>query len=182
MISQILVYSRKQIEICISTSSRPVEDRWALISIWSSKELVDVFLQDYLSKIGCLEALSIKFADLTLEELERIEHKKEFKIFDEDNAKEIIAFIDKINLLDIPVLIVHCAAGISRSSAVGLFACRYLKLNEQTFRDLHKHILPNLYVLNTLSEVSGMNKDYIASWQSKENTALRERMMKRIYS
>jgi predicted protein tyrosine phosphatase len=180
MFKNIKILSRKQVEEIISSQIMPTCLPWALISIWNSFELVHVFTREILKKIGCQEALSIRFGDLTLDELSRKkkEEKDKEKLFNESDAEQIILFIDEINKVDVPVLIIHCAAGISRSGAIGLFACRYLKLDEKTFLNSNKHILPNFYILEILNKVSGTNDDYVKFWKTEENLKKREAMFK----
>ena len=181
MIKNIKILSRKEVEYFIKSITMPVELPWAFISIWNSHELVHVFTRDILKKIGCNEALSIRLADLTKDEFFlhlSEDEKKNNKLFDETDAKQIISFVDKINSLDIPTLIIHCAAGISRSGAVGLFTCRYLKLNEDEFRKENENILPNFYILKTLNDVSGIDKDYVKFWETKENLLKYDAMLK----
>ena len=55
-------------------------------------------------------------------------------------AKQIINFIDKAQEDENDsVLVVHCQAGISRSGAVGTFACDYCGLDYNRFiKENHK--------------------------------------------
>lgn len=174
-IKKIIVLPRRIVESAIQTPQRLSENTWALISIWNSYELIHFMTRPILKQIGCQEALSVKFADLTLEERKQY---PDSKLFGENDARLIIDFIDSINKLDIPELIIHCAAGISRSGAVGLWACRYLELDEKQFRENNKRILPNTHVLDVLNEISGTNKKYMDFWASKEMKEKRELMFK----
>jgi predicted protein tyrosine phosphatase len=180
MINKILVQSRRQVETYLKVPTAPVNSNWALISIWNSNELITFLSRGILKKIGCSEVLSIRFADVTKKELDIIKDipdlKRDYKLFDEQNAHDIINFVDKINLLDIPYLVIHCAAGISRSGAVGLFVCRYLNLDEEEFRSLNSHILPNFYILDVLNKESKLNEQYMQFWETQENLEKRERM------
>jgi predicted protein tyrosine phosphatase len=178
MIKRITVLSRKQTEQIIISACAPTQNLWALISIWNTKELLDPFSREILSKINCKETLSIRFADLTPNELQRINDKENYLLFNEKHAETIIDFLEKINLLDIDELIIHCAAGISRSGAVGLFTCRYFKLDENKFREENKQILPNFHILEVLNSVSDIDKDYIKFWETKENQEKREKLFK----
>lgn len=174
-IQKITILPRREVERAIQTPYRLSESNWALISIWSASELIYFMTYPILKKIGCDHALSLRFADLTPKEYTMIE--SESKLFEKEDARLIIAFIDKIHKLDVPELIIHCAAGISRSGAVGLWACRYLKLNEREFRKQNEHILPNIHVLSILNEVSGINDEYMKFWVSKEMKEKRAHMV-----
>ncbi len=49
-------------------------------------------------------------------------------------------------------MIVHCAAGVSRSGAVGLFVRDYFSLDYSEFKRQNPHIVPNLWVSKVLRE------------------------------
>lgn len=187
MIKKISIQSRKQIENILKTCKKPIELPWALISIWNSHELLDFENIETLNNIGCRNFLSIRFADLTKKELEKLDidkkddKQKDYKLFDEIDAQKIIDFIVDINKKDIPVLIIHCAAGISRSGAIGLFICRYFDLDEEQFREENKYILPNFYILNVLNNVSKINDDYVKFWETQKNLAKRQIMFNLSY-
>lgn len=76
-------------------------------------------------------------------------NKKMTKAFTEKDAKKIIEFLNSNKNID--NLIIHCAAGISRSGAVGRFALEYLKGDQEFFYNNNKHILPNAKVLRILN-------------------------------
>jgi len=71
------------------------------------------------------------------------------RAFTEEDAKNIIKFLDSNR--HIKVLMIHCAAGISRSGAVGQFALDYLQGDKEFFAINNKHILPNAEVLRILN-------------------------------
>lgn len=76
---------------------------------------------------------------------------KEFtKAFTNEQAKSILEFL-KINK-NAETFLVHCAAGISRSGAVGQFILDYLKGDKDFFNIKNRHILPNGRVLRMLNE------------------------------
>lgn len=169
MISEVCVRSRSFIEKII-TDKVVFEQPWALISIYRNpgSKLITEERAEILKECGCEHYLNLCFMDITPEEYDRL-HKeypnKTLYLFNEGQAKEIIQFIDKINNLLIPRLFVHCTAGISRSAAVGLFAIRYLNLNEPDFWKTHSWIAPNYHILDTLLTTSNMKKDYEHFWQ-----------------
>lgn len=167
MIKRIHVVSRKQVEHWIDKLIHPFDKEWALISICGSYELLNFVSIRALQDIKCRHTISLKFHDLSEEQYKRIKKvdpKTKVKLFSKDNAQSILNFIDDVKQTDIENLVVHCAAGISRSGAVGLFLCRYLQLNEEKFREKNK-ICPNFYIVNKLNEVSGLNKDYVKWWE-----------------
>lgn len=183
MIKKIITKQRREVEHIIENSMTFTKSPWALISIWSSQELITPFNREILSKVGCTEILSVKFSDLTLDEYNKLSFQKKATsfLFKEEQAKSIIHFIDKINAMEIPELFIHCAAGISRSPAVGLWTCKYLNLDENVFREQNVGILPNFYVLNVLNEISGINKNYLSFWQTQSNQEKRDAMFKNIF-
>ena len=54
------------------------------------------------------------------------------------------------------ILVAHCAAGISRSGAIGTFACDYCGLDYNEFIGSNSNIMANPHVLRVLSNVAGM--------------------------
>lgn len=68
-----------------------------------------------------------------------------------EQANEIIKFLDNNKGKD---FLIHCQAGISRSGAVGRFACEYLEYNEESFNKNHPHINPNPLVTSLLRHVT----------------------------
>ena len=81
------------------------------------------------------------------------EYEKEFnaKAFTKEQARELIEFI--IKNADKPICIVHCAAGISRSGAVGRFINDFFGGDDEFFRKTNPHIHPNSLVTRLLKEV-----------------------------
>jgi predicted protein tyrosine phosphatase len=74
-----------------------------------------------------------------------------YKIFDDELAKELIEFILKNK--DRSNCIVHCTAGVARSGAVGKFINNMLGCeNKRQFKKSNPHISPNQLVLKLLKE------------------------------
>lgn len=71
-----------------------------------------------------------------------------------EQAEKIVEFLDGMDTRK--DLYVHCAAGISRSSAVGLFAADYLKVDILE----EPYFSPNVLVTSLLKRVAGYYKDY----------------------
>ena len=70
----------------------------------------------------------------------------------EQQGKQIIEFIKKIDPEKTEYLIMHCFAGISRSGAVGTFCAEYFKdyIDIQEFKITNFRIDPNPHVLRIL--------------------------------
>jgi|AntAceMinimDraft_10_1070366.scaffolds.fasta_scaffold103437_2 predicted protein tyrosine phosphatase len=84
-------------------------------------------------------------------------NKEETKAFTNEQANQIVNFLDS-NKGIINTLLVHCAAGISRSGAVGRFALDYLNGDREYFKLNNNHILPNGRVLRMLNEAWRIKK------------------------
>ncbi len=81
------------------------------------------------------------------------------RAFTEEDAKRVVKFLD--NNKNVKVLLVHCAAGISRSGAIGQFALDYLNGDKEYFKINNKHILPNAEVLRILNNYVRRNQSSI---------------------
>lgn len=101
--------------------------------------------------------LNLEFDDVSKEEAEGIvlfgENRNPIIVFDEEHAKKIFDFLEKNNKTE--QLLVHCAAGISRSGAVGTVASDYMDLLNDTksyegFNRLNRHIQPNAFILRVM--------------------------------
>jgi predicted protein tyrosine phosphatase len=132
---------------------------WHLISIYGddSKYLVPKTIKS-LEKYGLQEHLSLNFWDITNEHYGNL--KEQFpnvKLFNEQCAQKVIKFLDVLkNDSNDGILAVHCSAGISRSGAVGTFACDYLGLDYNIFLKDNPYIMANPYVLRILRNCSGL--------------------------
>jgi predicted protein tyrosine phosphatase len=112
---------------------------YAMISILGNPD-EQIKLEDDPKRIFYLR---MNFDDLD----EDIEPEK-YHLFNEDDAKEILAFAKKAKN-NIDALIVHCEAGISRSPAVGLALAQLLDTQNQD-RIKHRFPLYNKHVYNTI--------------------------------
>ena len=163
MIFKVLVFSRSQVETGIQLFNK---HNIGIISIHHpGKHLLDEsFLT--IKNIKHVPTISICVSDCSLKEYERCgdDVKNNLILFNDKLAKQIINFVntykDKID-----TLIVHCDAGESRSGAVGVWANRYLELDEKEFLENNKKIYPNSYIYNILYSVSGMKKSYYSFWE-----------------
>ena len=165
MVKRIVVLSRKEVEKALDNKvlNKDILGDWALISIYAQQELMRTFdRMDSFKNLKGKKFISLRFRDIETV-VKGIEAYSLNFLFNEEHAKRIINFIEEVKET-VETLVVQCAAGISRSGAVGLFACRYLKLDETEFRSLNK-ISPNMHVLRVLNEVSGVNKEYVEFWE-----------------
>jgi len=180
MIKWVSVQPRRVIEDILYTGKKPeyLKHPWALISICSypgRKLIKSEKEENSLRSSGCNNGLTAYFGDLVVKSYyamrDSYSEKQWHKIilFEEEMARGIINFINKINKMDIPVLVVHCHAGVSRSGAVGVFATRFLGLDEKLFREVHeKYISPNNHVYDTLCKVSHLKGKYDDFWKNPE--------------
>ena len=135
-------------------------EHWYLVSIYDCFDgplLTDESLK-ILKGQGMQKSLSVEFSDLTDKNYKKSHEKcPEVVLFGKSQAKKIVEFVDDLqNDKTEGVLVAHCHAGISRSGAVGAFACDYCRLNYGEFIKANRYIMANQYVLNILKRVSGM--------------------------
>jgi len=173
MIRDIIVVPRSVIKDAIEKQYFIIKRSWHLISICTQpqEELVKETEYQILKSLGCQDLLSLFFGDYTLNrwnviQKEIVSVSPGTKLFDENDAKKIIDFINKINNDIYGTLVIHCDAGISRSGAVGLFICRYLELDERKFRKMNSYIHPNQYILEVLNKVSNLKDKYEQLWNN----------------
>ena len=174
MVNTILIYPRQVVKdwLDLKPIVSPPDKPWALISI--NDTLEDPLINDKrfhnLPTVGCLKAYSVVFSDITAKEYERFDARtqSEVTLFTRKHAGEIIDFLKKLD--EAEVLVVHCAAGISRSGAVGAFASRFLGINHREFYSKNFRIHPNYHILSLLNEVSGMDSRYMTFWEDSFKT------------
>jgi len=181
MIEKIYIYPRQVVENILASDRATEKRTWALISIYGTPDrrlLNTPELHKKLQGKGCARVLELCFGDFSKETYDRLVASangrdrmlnsidKKFYLFNEDQAKKTVEFLDKIyDDPQIKRLVVHCQAGVSRSAAVGVFACRRFKMDENALRKEHPHAHPNAYVYDLLYRVSGMRDDYIRFWE-----------------
>lgn len=98
-----------------------------------------------------------------------------FMNFDHEIAKDIcdfalstyepLAHYEESNEL----LIVHCHAGISRSSAVGSALAYHFNLDAETFATMNPNIDPNKFILTMMLENLGHSMFGFNSWRNRRN-------------
>jgi predicted protein tyrosine phosphatase len=68
------------------------------------------------------------------------------QLFAEEHVTQLVAFAEWIGSSDIGVLIVHCDAGISRSSAIALAFARYLGVSDDEILNPARRHRPNPFI------------------------------------
>jgi len=95
--------------------------------------------------------LNLRFDDVE-EDLQVSPTNKEMtQAFTKYDAERIVKFLESNTRIN--TLVIHCAAGISRSGAVGQFALDYLNGDKENFKLNNSHISPNARVLQLLNRV-----------------------------
>lgn len=85
-----------------------------------------------------------------------------YKIFDDEQARKVIDFIiynDNQNTDVSKTYIVHCAAGISRSGAIGEFLSDIYEISWEEFKRMNPKVHPNSHIIKTLK------KNYAKNYQ-----------------
>lgn len=164
MVNKIIINSRKQMIDFLDKNSS-LQDT-AIISICSKEDdiVITESKKEALFKAGCSDILILIFEDWTEEDKNKL--SSDSILFDVKMACQTISFLDRIKKKEIKILYIHCDAGISRSGAVGIFACRYLGMNEKEFLE-YNFISPNTLVYDTLFKISGLRDDYEKFWEKK---------------
>ena len=142
-----------------------VDQPWNLISIYGDdgKYLVPS-VKKTLREMRCRHFLSLNFWDITDSQYNRVKKKHSGAIlFNKDQAQQVVDFIDVIQSEEEEsALVAHCSAGISRSGAVGVFACDYCKLDYNKFMKDNPYLMANQHVLRLLRETAGMTPSFVA--------------------
>ena len=135
--------------------NRKTIDNFAIISIQEVETDGNGFTFDVSG--NCKGVLNLRFSDVNSDMFANDEAKKyldkqislgNVKLFDEEDAKKIKGFVDNMNKRgDVQTLLIHCAAGVSRSPAVAAAICQYLFGNDGNF---FKEQLPNKYIYENL--------------------------------
>jgi predicted protein tyrosine phosphatase len=174
MIKSIHIFPRYEMRSLIESNRKLKTDLpWHLISIYGEpidKCIANEADHKTLQEKGCVDVLELDFSDVTDEQYHAIiqrypEMRSKIKLFSTNQAKEIVFFLRNINEKNDSTLIAQCNAGISRSGAVGIFACKFLGLDEKIFRMNNPFINPNAYVYDLLCKISGMRDDHIKFWE-----------------
>lgn len=138
---EILVLSQREFEEImikngINNNTVELHEDTFFISIHESKAKETYFDNKENVKVMRFDDCTFDFADMVS--------------FTKKQALELLDFIDEN--INKKTCIIHCAAGISRSGAVGTFICDYTESDYKEFSKLNPHILPNILVLNRLKK------------------------------
>jgi len=187
MIKEVKIYNRFNMENFARFGGMHfpyVERPWYLVSIHTDED--DPFLTEKNTKLindfGCLGSISLRFWDITDDQAISISEGtserskklcKEMKLFNKEQAKEVVGFLSAINQGDEEdgVLVAHCDAGISRSGAIGTFAVDFLRLDYQEFINSNPYIRPNYYVLRILRQLSDMTPKFTEECQRRDSAS-----------
>ena len=148
-------------------------DKWVLISISGHDEdLISNEQFKVLQGKGCLDILLLKFDDINgrifkiiLEKYEKRGYdikKENFVYFSDNDAEAIIEFADRHK--NIETMIIHCAAGISRSGATGCFLAEKYGISAKNIFDAHPYLEPNEEIVNRLFSVAGRDYQNFLEW------------------
>jgi predicted protein tyrosine phosphatase len=162
MINKIIVQNRWYANDLVNRKRQAPEGPWHLISICSRPEenLLIPKNMDVLKECGCKTMVAFAFGDITPEHLspQLLERYPWLKLFSELQAKAAYEYVKNIHYnKEQETLLIHCDAGISRSGAIGTWACDYLGLNYFEFQKMNPFIHPNPHVLSLLYKASNMN-------------------------
>ena len=112
-----------------------------------------------LKQKGMVDFVNVHCDDITLDQYNEIHTQCPgeylLKLYDQNNAKDVVEFIEKYKNDDV-VLIIHCDAGVSRSSAHGIFAQLVLKIPTNRLFEKHPWIKPNYYIVDQLCKYYGI--------------------------
>lgn len=163
MIKTVKVFSRNMAEHFVSNLSIVDNKRhFALISIYGEEGKLTCPNIDKLELYGCIGYLPLEFWDLVPDNFSQALRAQFPKstIFSEQQAHAVVNFLKMIHS-DIRdcILIPHCAAGISRSGAVGQFATDLFNLDQGIFEKNNPHIMPNSWVMRLLRKASGFENN-----------------------
>ncbi len=134
---EIFVYSRSGLD-----AARPHEVPYVVISITSHPDDVARLRANKL----CLGVLRLSFPDAEAPS----ERFREGELFSSAHAVQIWAFVDQYRS-DVVRVLIHCDAGVSRSSAVAAALARVLNGDDAEF--FGGRYQPNMRVYRTLLEV-----------------------------
>ena len=154
----IFILSKRQFDELMIKKGLTVENveskvtKAALISICSEVDQENYIDQRPHFNKDTSNVLNLLFEDIT-EDLWTKTMGKDvlMKAFTKDQGLKVIEFLNKHK--DKETLIIHCAAGISRSGAIGTFAAEYFNVDLEKFNELNPHIHPNSLVITTLRKL-----------------------------
>lgn len=148
---KIYVVSRQYVESCLKENENWYKNKW-IISIYSSESFSPLPDQ--------YNILKLQFDDVSEKDIGGWSNIPDTCIFfDEEHAKAIHSFIDKIRSDSEKEFYIHCDAGISRSGAVGTLLNEYFnkflgihRMDNESFIMNNSHIMPNPLVVRVLKK------------------------------
>ncbi len=170
MINTIYTISRTAFAYSMTDSNAKGSGRNLLISINTHADgllISEPRHHERLRELGYIDCLSLAFGDVTFDEVMsyRFSGRNEapgFRLFSYDDARAIVAFVEKYKYDTIDRLLIHCDKGQSRSGAAAYWAWKYLTKDnlclwtESKFFSSNRGIFPNTYVGKVHCEVSGI--------------------------
>lgn len=111
--------------------------KYCVISITDGKDNNVEFVED----INRLDVLNLKFSDLD-------KPIGDYKLFSENDAKEIIQFVEKY-FDKVDFFLVHCHAGISRSAGCAAALSKIYNNTDKFYFESGKYV-PNMLVYKTI--------------------------------
>lgn len=125
-------------------------DSFKNIRIISINDFKGGFYHEPFFKNEHYNVLTLYFDDVERDFEQSPTNYQETKAFSIEDARKIIDFLANIND-DVKTIFIHCAAGISRSGAIGQFCSYYLNVDKDHFKIHNSHIMPNGRVLRMLN-------------------------------
>lgn len=110
------------------------------------KNVLRLYFDDITEDVTHKQTVMIKGIPVTLDE--------RYIAMSEEQGKEIVKFTETIDINEVSAVIVHCAAGISRSGAVGTFLQEYFNLDKNEFNKMTPYIHPNPHILRILHNLT----------------------------
>jgi len=145
-----LMQKDSRIDAMRSILDNDAQTPWWLVSITEGTGTV-IFPMEFMAAMGCKAVLPLAFDDIDPKR-GKGNMTDIYRIFNEHHADRIISFFDWIHQSH--RVIVHCAAGISRSAAVATFAHEYFGV-EQSPEFIKKAGRANMHVLQVLRRQAG---------------------------
>lgn len=158
-----MIVTVKSIDEAISYSYSKLDKKVAIVSITCLDDSLPKFNMNNENILGILE--------LHFNDIER--QYKDYQIPKKEDFKELKQFIDNHkNIVD--EIVVHCHAGISRSSATASAICRYLNVDDSFIWDSYMYH-PNRLVFRLALEELGVSlNDYEIEKLYKRNDEAQE--------
>ena len=95
--------------------------------------------------------LTLKFDDVTVDGESSPTNHFNTQAFTEKNAESIVTFLE--NNKNASFCMIHCAAGISRSGAIGQFINDYFRGDYNEFRQMNPRTIPNQMIIRKLNKL-----------------------------